>query len=128
MREVGVAIVVLAIVLTSGNARAGFLTGNRLLDICNAQPPDFVSPGVCLGYIEGIIDSAAVTDKSGREQFRAGSMAESFQGYRWCQPANSEMGQAVDVVQKWLKEHPEKRHFSTPSLVAQALADAFPCK
>jgi Rap1a immunity proteins len=37
-------------------------------------------------------------------------------------------GQAVDVVRKMLREHPERRHYAATELVASALAQAFPCE
>jgi len=48
-------------------------------------------------------------------------------GWRACIPQSVTQGQAKDVALKWLRAHPEKRHFAAAGLVAYALSDAFPC-
>ncbi len=37
-------------------------------------------------------------------------------------------GQVRDVVVKYLKDHPEERHFLASILAVKALSKAFPCK
>jgi hypothetical protein len=36
--------------------------------------------------------------------------------------------QLVDVVVRFLQQHPEIRHYGASNLVAEALSDAFPCE
>ena len=57
--------------------------------------------GLCQGFVTGIADAMAVTE-----------------------------GQALDVVKRFLGQHPAERHEEAVSLslVAQALSEAFPCK
>ena len=43
-----------------------------------------------------------------------------------CIPPNAVVGQVVDVVKKYLTEHPEERH-SAGSEIQLALSAAFPC-
>jgi len=37
------------------------------------------------------------------------------------------MQQAVDILLKFLKEHPEERHATTPEIFTKAMTAAFPC-
>jgi len=47
----------------------------------------------------------------------------------YCLPQNGiEIGQAVRITVKWLRDHPEKLHQDGVNLVWRALSDAFPCK
>jgi hypothetical protein len=45
----------------------------------------------------------------------------------FCLPANVTVGQMQDVVENYLREHPENRHFTAASLIADALQRKFPC-
>jgi hypothetical protein len=49
-------------------------------------------------------------------------------GFKACLPVNSSLEQSRDVVVRFLRAHPELRHLVAVSLVARALAEAFPCK
>jgi hypothetical protein len=48
-------------------------------------------------------------------------------GRRACLPEVSVAGQARDVAVRYLTDHPESRHYTAASLVAEALEEAFPC-
>jgi hypothetical protein len=94
-------------------ARADFLgTGNDWSKLCNNS--DDVSYGLCAGYVWGVADI----------------MMESIPAFGWraCLPKTVNSKQAVDVVKRWLDQHPERGHYNAVSLVAVALAEAFPCK
>jgi hypothetical protein len=71
--------------------------------------------GLCAGFVVGIADAMSnVTGVLGR---------------RACIPLPAvPRGQVIDVVKRYLEQHPETRHDSAVSLVAQALSEAFPCK
>ena len=45
----------------------------------------------------------------------------------FCPDPSMENGQIVDVVVKYLKDHPENRHSDAAILVAVALMKTFPC-
>lgn len=45
-----------------------------------------------------------------------------------CDPEGSVGGQWARVVEKWLKEHPERLHEPAVFLIVDALREAFPCK
>jgi hypothetical protein len=65
--------------------------------------------GICLGYIEGVVDSIPA--------------GEGFEP-----DANVRLSQYVDVVTEYLRNNPNLRHLSAYRLVRTALTDAFPTK
>jgi hypothetical protein len=91
-----------------------FQTGNELLRLCQA---DSYSQGICLGFVMGVADAMEAA------QSTRGTVA----GWRACRVTQVTGGQAEDVVLRFLTRHPEQRHLTNSSLVAQALAEAFPC-
>jgi hypothetical protein len=109
-------------VTISGRAGAqaqAFYSGNDLNNFCNHQPGS-LEAGICGGYIVGIADALGATDKG---------VPLSIAGWRACIPTGvSRSGQVVDIVTKWLRESPQHLHYPAPSLVAAALAEAFPCR
>jgi hypothetical protein len=50
-----------------------------------------------------------------------------FVGLRACMPEHADAGQITDVAVRFLASHPERRHLPAVTLVAEALAEAFPC-
>lgn len=95
---------------------SGFKTGNDLLTECEAgEPPrsDSLNWGICMGYVTGAADalgfwSAVGTGKS-------------------CIPQGSQAGQMRDIVIKYLRDNPARRHFDAQALVFGALKEAFGC-
>jgi len=87
-----------------------FKNGNQLNEICGN--PEGNVP--CTAYIAGAIDAI-------------NGMAVSAGGHPLCTPDTVTTIQAADVVRKWLKDHPEKRHYVAFSAVLSAISDAFPC-
>lgn len=65
----------------------------------------------CHAYVTGVID---------------GTDAVSPTLYCW--PENAKLGQAVDVVKKWLEDNPAIRNMSGSNAVISALKEAFPTK
>jgi hypothetical protein len=49
-------------------------------------------------------------------------------GWTACIPEGVAKRQIVDVVTKHLRERPQDRHLTAVSIVAEALAEAFPCR
>jgi hypothetical protein len=87
---------------------AGFQTGNDLYSECNSpkSSPDF---NTCLAYVEG--------------------MADAFAGLPLvCFPSHVTVGQTVDIVMKYLRDHPEDRHYSAAGEALEALGSVFPCQ
>jgi hypothetical protein len=98
-------------------AAAAFIDGNLLYEYCSHTAENkslnSLNEGNCLGYVEGVADV----------MFNGIVVS----GWRACLPANVNIGQARDVVLKSLAAHPQWRHLSADSQVAQALAVTFPC-
>jgi hypothetical protein len=103
-----------------------FLSGNDLYSECSTavRPPAPMPPkyGMCLGYVEGVMDGATVM-----ATFLTPNGAY-VADREWCEPPGIIVGQAVDVVVRYLGSHPQDRHLTAASLVARALHDAWPCK
>src|SRR5689334_19400539 len=81
--------------------------GNGLLYMCNFDRGTWQN-AMCAGYITAIDDTSQVLGKV-------------------CPPGNSSRQQAMDVVIKGLREHPEDRAELSVGLIAQYLRAAFPC-
>lgn len=85
-----------------------FQNGNQLYDRCTEPNRE-----MCLGYVAGIFDALA--------------SGASIAGYSACMPSGTTVQQAVDVAMLFFTSHPEMRQYAAAGLVAQALADGFPC-
>ena len=95
----------------AGAALAG--DGNELLKVCKA-PEGSQSRANCLGYVTGVYDT--VTNLAYMKTLGASP----------CVPGGVTPAQMADVVIKYLTENPKDRNISAASLVAGALADAWP--
>ena len=94
-------------------AEAAFMTGKMLLAHCRNET-DVYDQAFCLAYIVAIADV-----------LWAGN---SVQGHSACPPDQIAQGQVQDIAVPWLEAYPQYLHFGANSLVAAALADAFPCR
>jgi hypothetical protein len=97
--------VVSALALWPSAARAH--DGNYLWANCDSR--EDAKQLYCLAYITGVSDAVRI----------AGS---------FCPPDNATYGQSKDVVIKYLRDHPEERHYAAAFLVGYALGSVFPCK
>jgi hypothetical protein len=86
--------------------------GNSLYAKC-IDPGIYFYQGLCVGYIVGISDA-----------MRGGV---SIDGRSACIPISVTEGQLLDVTKQFLTSHAERRQLGAARLIAQALADAFPC-
>jgi hypothetical protein len=111
--------------IASVSARAGaqepnpgftFETGNDLYEKCSTAP-NTLTQGFCLGYSAGISDAMSIKPA-----------LNPVNTYSRCLSQNVTMGQIADVVEQYLQENPAKRHFAAIALIAEALANAFPCR
>lgn len=89
---------------------ADFRTGNMLLEDCSSEL--YIDQGVCLGYVMAITDVLN---------------SNNLYGFSACVPTKVIASQVADVVQQWLLQNPQERHYAGNSLVALALSEAFPC-
>ena len=85
------------------------LTGNELLKRC--EDNDAVQRAFCVGYVIGVAD-----------------MVEEGPSGLICVATGVSNGQLSDIVVKFLRDHPERRHYSANSLVGVALMETYPCQ
>jgi 2-methylcitrate dehydratase PrpD len=90
------------------------MTGNKLLEECEATEP--FRQAFCLGYIMGVTDVDGMDGAAFPERRRT------------CVPEDVTNGQLLDILVKYLKNHPEERHYSAAVLAIKAITKAFPCK
>src|SRR5262249_7966544 len=102
-----------------------WMDGNQLYSDCVAAEHAATEYTRCAGYVRGISDAAAAEENSSHpsQLNSSGQIA----GFRWCTPQEVRLGQMVDVVAKFLHDHPERGHYAAAGLVAHALATAWPC-
>ena len=100
-----------ALVCLPAAARAD-VEGNELWRLCTSKGTR--ANGLCYGYVTAIAEVARGSD--------------GLYGHHVCLPAHTTRRQTVEVVNRSLDQHPEQRHYGASGLVAEALAEAFPCK
>jgi hypothetical protein len=83
-----------------------FVTGEDLWASCNGPSQTF-----CAGYV------AAVADILG-----TGKLA-----LRACLPGSATLPELIEVIRRYLAEHPDKRAYTAYSVVSYALVQRFPC-
>jgi Rap1a immunity proteins len=92
-----------------------WLLGNDLARKCNASAQDNFALGDCAGYVTAVADIMSQPEWPYSQQAKA------------CLVPEVERGQLVAVVKRYVAEHPEQLHYTAFSVVAVALAQAFPC-
>src|SRR5262249_52900094 len=117
---------------TPSDARISFRDGNELYADCASS--DAARRGLCLGYVPGVIDFTAGTERAdGTGYFDYRQFAP------WCLPARmlpdikgrtltgvpEEIRSAVEL---WLRDNPGKRFYAADWAVAEALRSAWPCE
>ena len=96
-----------AVALALWPSTALAIDGEELLQNCEAQEAG--RSIYCTGYVAGIADAA-------REKAMA------------CPADTASDSDLRNVALKYLHEHPESRQYGAASVVALALAQAFPCR
>jgi hypothetical protein len=119
MTKIALLLVMASSVLTASTrlatAASGFFTGNTLPELCD----DPSEKGESLEYVAGVADVLYSLAEDG----------SSFAGFRPCLPTTGvNVSQLADVVIRYLRAHPELRHETAASLVAEALTAAFRCR
>ena len=96
-------------------------SGNGFLSACQySTSENSYTAGLCQGYVRGVSDAVDAL-------FRLTARAQPEAIPLFCIPKDSTNHQILDVVIKFVKEHPEKRHAPTKFLVLDSLIEAFPC-
>jgi len=75
----------------------------------------------CIGYVEGVSDGVF------EEVAFAHAMSNKEPAKPYCLPEDTENGQLIRIVLKYVRDHPEEAHYSTAFLIVKALREAFPC-
>lgn len=83
-----------------------FADGNRIYNSCGGT--DGMELSYCAGYVAAMSDALVATGHA-------------------CMPADVTVQQAVDVVMKYLRDHPEQRQYPAWYLGRTALSLRFPC-
>jgi hypothetical protein len=112
LRTAGTLLTLLALTVT-GTAQ---VSGVDLQKYC-ASPLGSPWEIACLMYIQGFGGGIETGDGSKLKDRRM-----------WCFPDNFTAEQAKLVVEKYMRDHPEKLHRNAAIVVGSALLLAFPCK
>ena len=108
-------------------------TGNGLLALCSItvdSPGAEIAVPMCVGYLTGVWQSLKAM---GQPPYTTGGATHLYWSLNllridWDVVAKTTPRQLIDVILKYLKEHPEMRHLDSPILIQNALAVAFPGK
>jgi hypothetical protein len=96
-------------------------TGNDLKETCDLDQGKFLSHSACTGYILGAVEMTELINA-------AADRSKDKKQFSVCIPAGITYGQIVDVVKKFVDDHPEERHQKASVMVFLAVQHAFPCK
>ena len=120
------AVAVAAVMSVSAAVRGEFYDGNRLYAACSDETA--FNQGLCLGVVVGVVNTMSARREELRRRGlrRFYSMALGFPPS--CLPKEVVASRLKDVVVQYLAAHRARRHLAAPSLVAEALARAFPCQ
>lgn len=116
-RSVIVALILAGVILPTQPAIAGFYSGNELQEKCGATAGSrdyYQNTALCFGFVAGVSGTLSMMSGAGK-------------GYPYCPPQQITLGQATDIVRKYLNEHPEERHLDGITLATVALLNAFKC-
>jgi hypothetical protein len=108
-------------------------TGNDVLNRCqtairysdnNGGPVgEHFDSGWCIGWVAGALEVTKLHNEWGA------AISQKPTLLQFCLPESGiPVNQAVGVVVKYLKEHPEQLHEDGMALTIAALKDSFPCK
>ena len=107
-------LLIAAVVLVSAGVRVqaapSWADGNDVKTYCRSGSPS--DQGVCFGFAIAVASIVA---------------NEPVAGWRACVPRGVHGRQLVDIMVKFLDDHPEGLHANAVTLVATAFAIAFPC-
>jgi len=110
MRLLRLALLMFVALAAGTPSQAGyFISGNDLKGYCDKGSHS------CGGYILGVVDMISF------EAEKPGSVRQI------CLPEGVAATQLVDIAKRYLEDNPDKRHWSAPILVWNAMAAHFYC-
>jgi len=94
-------------------------SGNEIHKLCQAYKGanQFPAGAGCSFYISGAAQTLVMNDDVEGNTLRQPCPAKGVTNE-----------QIVDVVVKWLNDHPEKRELPAPYIIMESLTKAFPCE
>jgi hypothetical protein len=114
------AITTSASAVADSDARFGtFLTGNSLLEMCNAPKGSWKSTQ-CLGYVQGAMDQITLNESVFHADGTSGPQ-------RICVPVGITGNQLILLVRKSLEADAKDLHLPASVLVWHAAITAYPC-
>ena len=125
------AVVTLAIsVLAPGASLSEPLSGNQLYAVCTSS--DQATSAFCIGYVIGetegqFLGGLMLYLNSHPESRDSDYNDHASRVFGYCVPKNASNAQLRDVVVKFLRENPERRHETARFLVMESYVAAFPC-
>jgi hypothetical protein len=93
-------------------------SGNDLYEKCNPvsrNDSSLIAIGYCLGFIEATVSVGEVLLVAADARIKV------------CRPPSANVGQAAELVVKYLKDNPAERPRPAAVLVVKALQQAWPC-
>jgi len=100
-------------------------SGNELLARLNSD--DAYDKTHIYGYVHAILDNNFLSYEV--EKFWANKENRTFLFGRFvCPPPSHNVGQAADIIKKYLETNPERRHEGAAYLSYFALLQAWPCR
>jgi len=100
------------------------ITGNELHDLLQSEDTYKSMQG--MSYLQGYSDAESFfkyfESSSAQEQNRKPNLH-----FFSCPPENVTVGQAKDVVKKFLEDNPAKRNINAAILMRRAFTEAWPC-
>jgi Rap1a immunity proteins len=97
-----------------------FYTAQELQTDCSDHSASSISSIrtlLCLHYIAGFVDGIRANEDPKRS-------AEKL----WCFPKGITLGQARQVIEKYMRDNPQVLHLEAAGVAGLALLTAFPCK
>lgn len=117
LKQIACAVTIAIAILPAGAARAGFVSGWDLLQICKANPNHAgfgILSAQCRGYVTGVADTFDCTN--------------SLHGFHWDSTITVERDELVAKVIQWFNAHPKTLRHEADGLIAAALGETYPCK
>lgn len=98
--------------------QAQWLDGHNLLRMCAPSGDERVfQPGLCSGYLMGVVDTADGYQQAGRSKKPA-----------FCMPMDVPESKIKDIVVHYLEGHPKRCDRDAAMLAIEALEKEYPCK
>ncbi len=117
--------------LPLAHASSAGMDGNKMLDSCRYFFEDGIEPSgtkamldsaYCAGYVQAVMDVESMTVAINTADHKQDNLIH------FCRPEDVSNGQAMKVIGKWLKDHPNKLHWGADTIIHHALSEAFPCR